>query len=1385
MGTDDEDTRPDLEPAGAEPIDEIVARYADRLNAGEILDRSAVRSEQPDLADEILARLDAFAALGPGDDEPALGNLGDYTLLRQIGRGGMGIVYEAWEEALERRVAVKVLPAGFAADDRMFQRFLREARAAGKLNHPNIVPIFATGIREHTPYYAMELVAGETLAQILRRAVEAPGGGATPFGRVRDEQAYFFNLARAFAEVADGLQHAHSNGVVHRDIKPSNLMLQRAPGGGPENARLRIVDFGLARMEGQESVTASGDFLGTPYYMSPEQARRQKVTVDHRTDIYSLGATLYEAIALEPPFRGKDPQDTLSQIIEREPVDPRKLNLSVPRDLETIVLKCLRKVTLDRYGTAEALAQDLRRFVRGAPIEARSLSGAERIVRRLSRNKGRILRWAILCLLAAGCAALTIRFLLEVNARRAGEFRRAVLTEKVKLLRSRLTLTGEKAELRRLDQEDLFLFLPTDIELFPHARRLGEEAVRRLSDLVREEPASPEAHYYLAQALLIAGDREEARRQARQSLERDPSFLPARILEDELAGREDLSGTKEWLGGIPGGRWQALWFQAHLAAAKKDWSAAEGAWGELIEYEREREPAYLGSALDARLGRALARMEGGDLPGTLEDFAVAHELWPDLLEPALLLGKVLYLLDSKDRSARAFERALLLSRPESRQEVAVWVAAVYFSLGDHERCRQWAEAKVDAEPIRERIKAYSYVLELRIEEAIAAAREAVRKDPGDIRSLHILAWMTYWRHGFRGSAERRDELNEVIRVSEEALRIDPRYAPALAIRGVALQELGEVEEAIRSCREAAGIDPLRYEVLDLVLLVFAREGRLDDLSRYCERLEARFDDLTTRAKSYVIANRAYIRQLEGKYDEALAGYEKSWTLYPASWWAWFMADVLRRQGDLPRAIEWWRKGIASATPRPFKDGLYDAIVQAYEQLGDPAAAVNARCEAISSVPEHAWSHWNLVQLLRRHGDRAVVPELEALLARLEGIADSGEAQAFQLTTIAFLRLNLPAARDEGLARAAIARALAKDEDRVPPALAIQAELERSSGNLGAAIRLLEEAVRHRWAERYQQALLEDWRKEAFPTLASFDSVDAALADRPPEDDAGLPAGLEPSGEGVETYLEGRLLERAGNPLEAARRFAALVEAGATGPKPLLRLAECLRAAGDTARAERVLRDAIAGCPPDARNLWEAWAVFAIDVLGIEGAFAAFPGKEGERCAGDEAEAILWLLGELGARRPIRINCGGGEYRDHKGLVWGPDRFFLGGGASGVGGKQRFIEGTPDRPLHQMFRSFAPEVLHRGYRLPLPRGSYRVTIHSWKSRLGPCGPMASVVIEGRPAFEIEACYGPGELHEVVEAASSSATAKVEDGLLEIAFECEGWVRISAIEIELVE
>jgi serine/threonine protein kinase/Flp pilus assembly protein TadD len=334
---------------------------------------------------------------GPSDvpaSQSELRRLGDFEIVRELGRGEMGVVYQARQLSLNRKVALKVLSAELGLTPKAVEHFHREAIAARKLRHTNIVPLYMTGQQDGTRFYAMELIEGPSLDEVIRhsrqsarkdlvtpRASAADGQAATgayvPSGTsvkgagtlltsssFHSDSHYFDTVATMIAGVADALDYAHKQGVIHGDIKPSNLML--SPDG-----RLEINDFGLARMLEQPGMTLTGKFVGTPRYLSPEQIAVGRLPLDHRTDIYSLGATLYELLTLQPPFTGERRDPLLAQIMHQEPKPPRRLNRKVPVDLETICLKALDKDPDRRYQTAGAMAEDLRRYVKRCAIAAR------------------------------------------------------------------------------------------------------------------------------------------------------------------------------------------------------------------------------------------------------------------------------------------------------------------------------------------------------------------------------------------------------------------------------------------------------------------------------------------------------------------------------------------------------------------------------------------------------------------------------------------------------------------------------------------------------------------------------------------------------------------------------------------------------------------------------------------------------------------------------------------------------------------------------------------------------------------------------------------------------------------------------------------------------
>lgn len=451
-------------------LDEYVAA----LERGDAEPAEVFAARRPDLGDELLECLEgvravhaavasarkAERALSPslgrlpgdtddrrdsaaGDEAPRV--IGDYRVVREIGRGGMGVVYEAVESSLRRRVALKVLPFAAVLDQRQIARFRNEAQAAAGLHHSHIVPVFAIGQERGVHFYAMQYIEGQSLAQAiaeLRRAagaasvpdattadvlassdgeVPTPGPGAPspfasePLGSADtpvNSAAYFASIARLAVDVADALQHAHELGVVHRDVKPSNLLLDR-------RGKVWVADFGLARMQTDLGVTATGDVVGTIRYMSPEQARGRADRIDGRTDVYALGATLYELLTLRQAFPGDNRVRILDAVERTDPVPPRRLNPAIPPDLDNIVQRAMEKDRDARYASAAELRDDLRRFLEGRPTIARPPSVVDRIGKWMRRRR-KTVAVAAAALAVVAVVSLASALLVNESNRRLG-----------------------------------------------------------------------------------------------------------------------------------------------------------------------------------------------------------------------------------------------------------------------------------------------------------------------------------------------------------------------------------------------------------------------------------------------------------------------------------------------------------------------------------------------------------------------------------------------------------------------------------------------------------------------------------------------------------------------------------------------------------------------------------------------------------------------------------------------------------------------------------------------------------------------------------------------------------------------------------------------------
>jgi tRNA A-37 threonylcarbamoyl transferase component Bud32 len=343
-----------------------------------------------------------------------------YHLEKELGRGGMGVVYQARDEKLHRTVALKLLLGQEHASPELLSRFRVEAEILAQLQHPNIVQIFEIGEHEGQPFFAMEYVAGVTLQ-----------------ARVRENPLPALEAARLVHLLAEAMHSAHERGIIHRDLKPSNVLLSGAQ-------IPKITDFGLAR-QGQSDITASGAILGTPSYMAPEQAQGQLDRIGPTTDVYALGAILFELVTGRAPFRGATVPSTLHQVLHNDPPSPRRLQPGIPLDLETICVKCLQKDPARRFVSAKALADDLQRFLRGEPIQARPIGRLETLTKWARREpKVAALAAAVLLVTVIGFLAVVYQWQAERHERQSKE--EALLRETQALYFSSIALAERELE---------------------------------------------------------------------------------------------------------------------------------------------------------------------------------------------------------------------------------------------------------------------------------------------------------------------------------------------------------------------------------------------------------------------------------------------------------------------------------------------------------------------------------------------------------------------------------------------------------------------------------------------------------------------------------------------------------------------------------------------------------------------------------------------------------------------------------------------------------------------------------------------------------------------------------------------------------------------------
>ncbi|HEV3444747.1 MAG TPA: tetratricopeptide repeat protein [Gemmataceae bacterium] len=847
---------------------QAMEEYLAAIEAGHDPERRAFLARHADIAGILEECLDSLEFVhqasrrlhGAGEPLAAVEGtpgtpLGDFRIIRELGRGGMGVVYEAEQLSLQRRVALKVLPLVATLDAKQLQRFLHEAQAAASLHHAHIVPVFAVGCDRGVHYYAMQFIEGQSLAQVIADLKAAdlkkdgadqqksplPADGAAPgdpplqssisnlqstmaptqpAGALTTERCtrpggFFRSVANLGVQAAEALKHAHELGIVHRDIKPANLLVD-------VRGNLWVTDFGLAHCQSQPGLTMSGDLVGTLRYMSPEQALAQPAGVDARTDIYALGATLYELLTLEPPFSGLDRQELLRQIGFEEPTPVRRLNPDAPAELETIVLKALAKVPAERYASAADLAGDLQRFLNDEPIRARPPTLAQRSRKWARRHRPVV--WsaaaALLVILAvlAGSAGWIVRDRTARQTRVAADLQ-AVLDQGQQAFRNGKWPEAQAAAIRAKDL----------------LKDSGAEAVLggRVQDLLHD---------------LLA---EEADRHLLTQLE------DIRLRQTMLNVKENRFALEE---ALP--EYQQA-FQDHGFAAAV------------------RTPAEAAALLQRRS------------PAIRDALLVALDHW-------LILARY-----KKAPEAAWLEQVLAAADPDPwRQEMRV------ARRRDPLQARQTLERLAREVDVSAQPPEALFVLALGLrqrgaaETAVALLRRAQEAFPGN-----------FWLNEDLGLALQDSsppQLTEAIRFLTAAVAIRPDSPGARLNLGDALRDAGRLDEAAAAYRRAIELQPDYAEAYGELGNVLQRQGRSEEAMNALRQAIA-----LKPAYAVAHANLGAILWQKGRADEAIPVLRRAIELNPDSAEAHCnLGCALRQQGQFAQALAALKRGHELGSRRP-------------------------------------------------------------------------------------------------------------------------------------------------------------------------------------------------------------------------------------------------------------------------------------------------------------------------------------------------------------------------------------------------------------------------------------------------------------------------------------
>jgi tetratricopeptide (TPR) repeat protein len=876
--------------------------------------------------------------------QPIGKTFGKYRLEKKLGQGGMGAVYLAYDASLNRRIALKVL---LSADKESVERFLREARATAKLRHHNIIQVYEVGTIDKRNYLTMDYIDGTSLDALIK-------GKRSKLSPKR--------VVEIIYDVAQALAYAHSQNIIHRDIKPANILIA-TPGsktGSDQNLKVYLTDFGLAKEMNASgrSLTLSGTVVGTPDYMSPEQARGDSKKIDRRSDIFSLGATFYHALTGRPAFHGKELYEVLESVVHKDPVTPRSIVPTLNRDIETICLKCMEKDPRKRYQAVAELAQDLNRYLEGEEIVARPAGFLTGIIKRMKKNKMALAASIAAVAIILGVAVTTAISSLRKNSaiedyrRQAESYFDKGKFEEARLACEKILALAPVDEAADELSDKCTKAIKTKNDAVSEARakaraildraslsRVPMEIIRVAQEALKIDPTLGEAYQAMAYAYKEAKDLNKAIEFFNKAINTTPSLAYSYYERGNLyllAGRVQLANAdfenvlkydpESYLGYVSKGR---------IAMHHKRYDEAVSLLNKALELNPNFGQAYI--------NRGVAYYELGQIDKSIEDYTTGISKDPWIADSYCNRG-ISYSEQGKIPEAlNDMGIAVRLEPNDARYYICR--AKVHHKNGDYQSAIQDTDSAITKNPKFGEayiIRANIYLCDNQLEKALADAREAANLEPSKVGAYEML--------GLVYSAQK--DYDQAITAFNKYLSLDASSASVYGARGTAYYSKMDYDRALADLNEAIKLDPNDLIAYLNRSSVYQAKGDTDKAIKdldYALRLGI-------KDSSYYYKRLAQLYKDKNDFDKGIAMLTKAIVTDPRNY------DAYNHRGMLYGTKEEYDKAISDFTEAiRLKPGFllaYTNRAYTYSEKKNYDKAIADYNEAISISPTATYSLLN-------------------------------------------------------------------------------------------------------------------------------------------------------------------------------------------------------------------------------------------------------------------------------------------------------------------------------------------------------------------------------------------------------------------------------------------